>query len=169
MLAYVQFGELFDNVSSGFCRYAGSMLLQFVALVLAIFLLDSLIRRRVRAVFRYWIWMIVLVKLMLPPSLSAPTGIGYWCVRLLPDNTLTASVSKDGQATSPPQSECASDPARATHSTGRANAAASAQSGSRLPKDRRAAADLIQMRSVEFGAVPYWRNDVRTRQCHDHL
>ena len=34
--------------------------------------------RKVRAVFRYWIWMLVLVKLVLPPSLWSPVSIGTW-------------------------------------------------------------------------------------------
>ncbi|MGE5297520.1 MAG: M56 family metallopeptidase, partial [Solirubrobacterales bacterium] len=35
-------------------------------------------RRKVRAVFRYWIWMLVLVKLVLPPSLGSPVSVGTW-------------------------------------------------------------------------------------------
>src|SRR5207249_2286717 len=33
---------------------------------------------RVRAVFCYGLWMLVLIKLLLPPSLALPTGLAYW-------------------------------------------------------------------------------------------
>jgi len=38
-----------------------------------------MLRKKVRAVFRYCVWMLVFIKLILPPTLSLPTGIGYWC------------------------------------------------------------------------------------------
>ena len=46
--------------------------------------MDLLLRRRVRAVFRYCVWLLVLVKLILPPTLALPTGIGYWLGDRLP-------------------------------------------------------------------------------------
>jgi beta-lactamase regulating signal transducer with metallopeptidase domain len=61
-----------------FCGYAGSMFIQSGVLVVLLLFVDFLIRKRVRAMLRYWIWMLVFVKLILPPSLSLPTGIGYW-------------------------------------------------------------------------------------------
>jgi len=39
---------------------------------------DFALRKKVRAVFRYWIWMLVLVKLILPTSLSTPLSLGYF-------------------------------------------------------------------------------------------
>jgi len=62
-----------------FCGYAGSIFIQSAVLIVLLLLIDLLIRKRVRATFRYWIWMLVFIKLVLPPTLSLPTGVGYWC------------------------------------------------------------------------------------------
>jgi len=54
------------------------MLIQSSLLIGILLLADTLLRQRVRAVFRYWIWMLVLVKLVLPPSLGSPLSLGTW-------------------------------------------------------------------------------------------
>ncbi len=73
-----------NGISGSFCSYAGSMFVQSGILIVLLLFVDFLIRRRVRATLRYWIWMLVFVKLVLPPSLSLPTGIGYWQGEILP-------------------------------------------------------------------------------------
>jgi beta-lactamase regulating signal transducer with metallopeptidase domain len=70
--------SVLNGLGSGFCDYAGSMFVQAGLLIVALLIIDLLIRKRVRATFRYWMWMLVFVKLVLPPTLSLPTGIGYW-------------------------------------------------------------------------------------------
>ena len=65
-----------NDTSRGFCNFAGSMFIQSTVLILLLLFIDLLIRKRIRATFRYWIWMLVFIKLVLPPSLSSPTGIG---------------------------------------------------------------------------------------------
>jgi beta-lactamase regulating signal transducer with metallopeptidase domain/Tol biopolymer transport system component len=67
-----------------FCDYAAAILLQSAVLVVVLLIADLLLRKRVRAVFRYCVWMLVLVKLILPPTLAFPTGIGYWLGDRLP-------------------------------------------------------------------------------------
>lgn len=54
------------------------MLLQTALLVGALLLLDLLLHRRVRAAVRYSLWLLVVFKVLLPPSLLVPTGVGYW-------------------------------------------------------------------------------------------
>jgi beta-lactamase regulating signal transducer with metallopeptidase domain len=61
-----------------FFGFAGEMLIQSSVLIIVLLLLDLVLRKRVRAVFRYWMWMLVLVKMFLPTTLSLPTGFGYW-------------------------------------------------------------------------------------------
>ncbi len=61
-----------------FVRFSWIMLIQSSVLIVVLYGVDLLIRQRVRAVVRYGVWMLVLVKLILPPTLSVPTGIGYW-------------------------------------------------------------------------------------------
>ncbi len=71
--------EILNRAGAGFCGFAAAMLLQSGALIVLLYLVDLLIRKRVRAVVRYGMWMLVFVKLVLPPTLCLPTGIGYWC------------------------------------------------------------------------------------------
>lgn len=54
------------------------MLLQTALLVGALLLLDLILHRRVRAAIRYALWLLVVFKVLLPPSLLVPTGVGYW-------------------------------------------------------------------------------------------
>ena len=67
-----------NHLGGIFSRYAVGAFLQSALLVIVLFGMDLLLRKRVRAVVRYCIWLLVLVKLILPPTLSLPTGIGYW-------------------------------------------------------------------------------------------
>ena len=67
-----------NDLGIAFCDYVWSMFIQSGVLIALLLFVDFLIRKRVRASLRYWIWMLVFVKLILPPSLSLPTGIGYW-------------------------------------------------------------------------------------------
>ena len=54
------------------------MLIQSSLLILILLAIDAVLRKRVRAVFRYWIWMLVLIKLVLPPSPWSPVSVGTW-------------------------------------------------------------------------------------------
>ncbi len=71
--------NILNRAGDGFCGFALAMLIQSGILIVLLYLIDLLIRRHVRAVFRYCIWMLIFVKLILPPTLCLPTGIGYWC------------------------------------------------------------------------------------------
>ncbi|MBN2131958.1 MAG: M56 family metallopeptidase [Sedimentisphaerales bacterium] len=67
-----------NEMGRGFCNYAGAMLVQSGLLVVLLLIVDVVIRKRVRATVRYWLWILVFAKLLLPPTLSLPTGIGSW-------------------------------------------------------------------------------------------
>jgi len=67
-----------NSIGRAFVEFAGPMLIQSSVLILILLLVDLFLRKKVRAVFRYWIWMLVLVKLVLPTSLSLPMSFGYW-------------------------------------------------------------------------------------------
>lgn len=73
-----------NHLGDTFCRYAVGAFLQSALLVIVLFGIDLLLRKRLRAVVRYCIWLLVLVKLILPPTLSLPTGIGYWAPSRVP-------------------------------------------------------------------------------------
>jgi beta-lactamase regulating signal transducer with metallopeptidase domain len=72
---------------------AQRMFLQTTILVLGLLLIDLLIGRHLRSALRYGLWLLVVVKLLLPPSLLLPTGAGFWVGQLL---------SKPAQETSTP-------------------------------------------------------------------
>ncbi|HEX4070070.1 MAG TPA: M56 family metallopeptidase, partial [Planctomycetaceae bacterium] len=55
--------------------------MQTLVLVAALYLVDLALRRRVRAVVRYWLWALVLLKLLLPVSLRTPASAAYWFLR----------------------------------------------------------------------------------------
>ena len=69
--------EQINSAGLRFVEFALPMLVQSVVLILILLLADFVLRKKVRAVFRYWIWMLVLVKLFLPTSLSSPLSLGY--------------------------------------------------------------------------------------------
>jgi beta-lactamase regulating signal transducer with metallopeptidase domain len=72
------FVETLNTAGRAFVDFALPMLIQSSLLIVALLLFDVVLRRRVRAVFRYWVWMLVLVKLVLPPSLGSPVSVGTW-------------------------------------------------------------------------------------------
>jgi len=73
-----------NSIGEAFCEHAAGVFVQSALLVVVLFVVDLLLRKRVRAVFRYCVWLLVLVKLVLPPTLSLPTGVGYWAGDHLP-------------------------------------------------------------------------------------
>ena len=88
-----EFITRWNAVGQTFVNLAGSLLVQSSLLILAVLVLDLLLRHRVKAVVRYWIWMLVLVKLVLPPSLAAPTSLAYWVRAKLPNFSSRAETA----------------------------------------------------------------------------
>jgi beta-lactamase regulating signal transducer with metallopeptidase domain/nitrous oxidase accessory protein NosD len=70
--------ENINTAGRAFVGFALPMLIQSSALVVILLAVDFVLRKRVRAVFRYWIWLLVLLKLVLPPSLWSPVSLGTW-------------------------------------------------------------------------------------------
>ena len=70
--------EQINGAGAAFVEFALPMLIQSGLLILILLLADLLLRKSVRAVFRYWMWILVLVKLLLPTSLSSPVSLGRW-------------------------------------------------------------------------------------------
>ncbi len=70
--------EQINSTGKAFVEFAVPMLVQSGVLIVILLLLDLALRKKVKAVFRYCIWMLVLVKLVLPTSLSSPLSLGYW-------------------------------------------------------------------------------------------
>ena len=70
--------NLLNNLSAKALPFGWAMFWQSSLLILVLLAADWLFRRRIRAVVRYGLWLMVLVKLAVPPSLAFPTGAGWW-------------------------------------------------------------------------------------------
>jgi len=89
--------EQINSAGYAFVEFALPMLVQSSVLIVIFLSLDFILKKKVRAVFRYCIWMLVLVKLVLPSSLSSPVSFGYWLGVELPSIEVTdesAAVSE---------------------------------------------------------------------------
>lgn len=64
---------------------AWPLLWQSSLLIGLLFGLDRALRQRVRAAVRYGLWLVVLIKLLLPPSLALPTGLAWWLSKSHPE------------------------------------------------------------------------------------
>ena len=90
-----------NSAGWSFVNFALPMLIQSSVLILIVLLVDLALRRRVRAVFRYWIWLLVLLKLVLPPSLVSPFSVGAWLGETLEPPALALYESPAAQEPSP--------------------------------------------------------------------
>ncbi len=72
------FIENLNQRGGNFINFAGPMLWQSSLLIVALFAFDWFFRRKLRASVHYALWLVVLVKLCLPPTLALPTGPAWW-------------------------------------------------------------------------------------------
>jgi hypothetical protein len=73
--------ERLNTWGGHFVHFVWLMLWQSSVLIVVMFLLDLVARRRLRPSVRCALWLVVLIKLLLPPSLAFPTGVGWWLRR----------------------------------------------------------------------------------------
>src|SRR5471032_3126441 len=72
------FIETLNHWGGNFSGFAWPMLWQSSLLIAALFAFDFLFRRKLRASIRYALWLVVLVKLCVPPTLALPTSPAWW-------------------------------------------------------------------------------------------
>ncbi len=89
--------EQINSAGLVFVKFAVPMLVQSSILIVVLLLADLLLRKKVRAVFRYWLWMLVLLKLILPTTLSSPLSLGSW----LGDKLASIKVNDTGIVAQP--------------------------------------------------------------------
>ncbi|MBN2589056.1 MAG: hypothetical protein JXA96_04285 [Sedimentisphaerales bacterium] len=77
--------EFINKFGVFFCNHGLRMLIQSSILIIALLAIDLLIRKHVKAVLRYSIWLLVFIKLITPTTLSLPTSLGYWLGDLFPE------------------------------------------------------------------------------------
>ena len=93
-------GDFLHHWAPYFVSYGLAMLVQSSILILLLLVADVLLRRRVRPAIRYAIWMLALVKLLLPPALASPSSPAYWLSEQLWAVAATAD-SATGDAANP--------------------------------------------------------------------
>ncbi len=92
--------DFLNRFGQSFCNFAGTMLVQVTILVAVLLVLELLLRNRVRAVVRYWLWLLVLVKLVLPINLHTPVSFAYWLPAARPHSEPAQSAAAHGSAAS---------------------------------------------------------------------
>jgi beta-lactamase regulating signal transducer with metallopeptidase domain len=98
------FIETLNHWGDHFLNFAWPILWQSSLLIAIIFVLDFALRRKIRAAIRYALWLMVLVKLLLPPSLALPTSLAWWLLpspSSPPQPQTTAYVVTYGDQTAP--------------------------------------------------------------------
>lgn len=74
--------QLLQDAGHATLNHVLSSLVQAAALALLIGAIDLTIGRRLRASLRQALWLLVVLKLILPPTLELPTSAAYWIGRL---------------------------------------------------------------------------------------
>jgi len=67
-----------NSTGCQFVNFVLPMLIQSSIIIAIVFILDIFLRNRVRSSFRCGLWLLVFIKLVLPPSLVCPAGLWYW-------------------------------------------------------------------------------------------
>jgi len=70
--------ETLNGWGGTFSSFAWPMLWQSSLLIAILFALDMVLRRKLRASIRYTLWLVVLVKLCVPPTFALPTSPAWW-------------------------------------------------------------------------------------------
>jgi len=104
--------ELINHAGAIHWKFASAMFLQTVVLIAVLSLVELGLRRRVRPVVRYWIWSLVLLKLMLPVTLHTPASVAYWLIRepAVSAEASPVSILEDGSLQQSTSAEISPEP-----------------------------------------------------------
>ena len=93
------FTAVLNPMGQAFWTNATGLFIQSALLIVLLLTIDLLLQKRIRAVFRYGLWMLLFVKLVLPASFTLPTGIGNWVGDYLtPEVAITKSMPPIAEA-----------------------------------------------------------------------
>jgi beta-lactamase regulating signal transducer with metallopeptidase domain/Flp pilus assembly secretin CpaC len=84
--------ETLNHWGGNFLNFAWPMLWQSSLLIVTLFAVDFAVRRKIRASIRYALWLVVLVKLCVPPTLALPTSPAWWLHKTLPPAAKTGAT-----------------------------------------------------------------------------
>jgi beta-lactamase regulating signal transducer with metallopeptidase domain/protocatechuate 3,4-dioxygenase beta subunit len=138
-----EFVNWMNSAGEAFVAFAIRMLVQSSVLILILLSLDAILHKRVRAVVRYWIWLLVLAKLLLPPSLSSPTSLAWWFGDGLPETATGVFTDVIGEREQPVPS---SSPARIDPAT---------YSGAPVLSSGNETAAVVQ--AIPAATIPTWQ------------
>ena len=79
--------ENWNRWGENFLNFAWPMLWQSSLLIVVVFALDCLLAKKIRASVRHALWIVVLLKLVLPPTLALPTSAMWWLWPAKPELT----------------------------------------------------------------------------------
>ncbi|WP_339730471.1 carboxypeptidase regulatory-like domain-containing protein [uncultured Gimesia sp.] len=85
--------KLLNHYGELFWSFSTVMFAQVCVLVIILLLVDLCLRNRVRAVTRYWLWSLVLLKLVLPVTLYSPVSAAYWLADYIPAASTVESAT----------------------------------------------------------------------------
>src|SRR4051812_34524898 len=60
------------------CAFANALLWQLTILIVVLLVLDLLLAKILHPSTRYLLWLLVLVKLVIPPAFAAPSSPAWW-------------------------------------------------------------------------------------------
>ena len=89
--------EMLNRWGDNFLSFAWPMLWQSSLLIIIVFAFDFLTVKKIRASVRYALWMVVLIKLVLPPALALPTSATWWLWR--PTPTIETPIAQNYSVT----------------------------------------------------------------------
>jgi WD40 repeat protein/beta-lactamase regulating signal transducer with metallopeptidase domain len=102
--------DFLNHFGQLFCDFAGMMLVQVTILVLVLLAIEFILRNRIRAVVRYWLWLLVLVKLVLPVGLRTPASLAYWLPTARPQSADAAASSHASATSNSPSAQFSGQP-----------------------------------------------------------
>jgi len=85
------FIENLNQLGEHFLNFAWPMLWQSSLLIALVLAVDLALARRIRASVRHALWLVGLIKLLLPPTLALPTGAAWWLFPAQPPVKTTAT------------------------------------------------------------------------------
>lgn len=84
------FIEHLNGAGESFLQFVWPMFWQSCLLIALVFTLDFFFAKKIRASVRHALWLVVLVKLILPPTLALPTSAVWWLTQTRPAAPLPA-------------------------------------------------------------------------------
>lgn len=93
--------EILNHWGGAFLDFARAMFWQSSLLVLVLLALDFGLRHRVRAAVRHGLWLVLLVKLVLPTNLALPTSPAWWWSRATAVPVVPAPVNAPNYPVTP--------------------------------------------------------------------